>query len=180
MADIEIKSKKTKQATQAPVKKIIRVDLTPMVDLGFLLITFFVFTTTMAKATVMDIVTPVDAPPGNPVCNSCALTVLLDKDDAVYFYTGAFEKGNLSRSDFAAIREVIQQRKLALEVIGRDKSQFALIIKSSDAARFKNFVDITDEVTINNVKRYYIGELTADEKAAMERFDKQTRNARRL
>lgn len=168
MADIEIKTKKGKCATKAPAKKVIRVDLTPMVDLGFLLITFFVFTTTMAKATVMDIVTPVDAPPGNTVCNSCALTVLLDKDNAVYYYTGAFERVNLQKSGFAAIREVIQQRKQLLDSMGRDKSQFALIIKSSDSARFKNFVDITDEVTINNVKHYYIDELTAEEKEAME------------
>jgi len=168
MADIEIKTQKGKQATKAPAKKMIRVDLTPMVDLGFLLITFFVFTTTMAKATVMDMVTPVEAPPGNPVCNSCALTVLLDKDDAVYYYTGAFEKGSLARSDFAAIREVIQGRKQLLDSIGRDKSQFALIVKSSDSARFKNFVDIVDEVTINNVKRYYIDELSAEEIEAMD------------
>lgn len=167
MADIAIKSPKGKQAVKAPVKKMIRVDLTPMVDLGFLLITFFVFTTTMAKATVMDIVTPVDAPAGNPVCNSCALTVLLDKEDALYYYTGVFEIGKLAKSDFASIRDVIQQRKLVLEKAGRDKGQFALIIKSSEAARFKNFVDITDEVTINDVKHYYIDELTEEEKGAM-------------
>lgn len=172
MADIELKSQKGKQSTKAPAKKMISVDLTPMVDLGFLLISFFVFTTTMAKTTVMDIVTPVDAPPGNKVCNSCALTVLLDKNDELYYYTGAFENGNLAKSDFASIRNVIQQRKLALENMDRDRSQFALIIKSSDAARFKNFIDITDEVTINDVKRYYIEELTTGEKAAMELMHK--------
>lgn len=177
MADIEIKNlparqagKKGKHATNGPVKTMIRVDLTPMVDLGFLLITFFVFTTTMAKATVMDIVTPVDAPPGNPVCNSCALTVLLDTNNALYYYTGAFQRKNIVKTDFAAIREVIQIQKRNLEKAGRDRSQLALIIKSSDSARFRNFVDITDEVTINDVKRYYIDELTAEEKAVLQGF----------
>lgn len=168
MADIEIKNQKGKSIYKSTAKKIIRIDLTPMVDLGFLLITFFVFTTTMAKATVMDIVTPVDAPPGNPVCSSCALTVLLDKDDALYYYAGAFEKRKLNRSDFVSIRRVMQEQKQSLQKSGRDKSQFSLIIKSSDAARFKNFVDITDEVTINDVKRYYIDELTDEEKREMQ------------
>lgn len=168
MADIAINNKKGKHAAKGGSKKIIRIDLTPMVDLGFLLITFFVFTTTMAKATVMDIQTPVDAPPGNAVCNSCALTVLLDKDDALYYYTGAFEKGKLEKADFISIREVIQRQKKQLQQLGRDKSQFSLIIKSSDAARFRNFVDITDEVTINAVPRYFIDELTAEEKAELQ------------
>lgn len=168
MADVEIKSKKGRHAVSCMAKKIIRVDLTPMVDLGFLLITFFVFTTTMAKATVMDITTPVDAPPGNPVCNSCALTVLLDKDNAVYYYAGAFDETNVIRSEFSSVREVIQQHKRALENAGRNQTEFSLIIKSSDSSRFRNFVDITDEVTINDIKHYYIDELTAEEKAAMD------------
>jgi biopolymer transport protein ExbD len=168
MADIEIKNKKGKHAAKGSSKKIIRIDLTPMVDLGFLLITFFVFTTTMAKATVMDIKTPVDAPPGDPVCNSCALTVLLDKDDALYYYSGAFEKGKLEKSDFISIRDVIQSQKKQLQKTVRDKSQFSLIIKSSDAARFRNFVDITDEVTINAVNRYFIDELTEEEKSEIQ------------
>jgi biopolymer transport protein ExbD len=179
MADIIIKSlpvrqagKKGKHAHNTPAKKMIRVDLTPMVDLGFLLITFFVFTTTMAKATVMDIVTPADAEPGDPVCNSCALTVLLDNNNTLYYYAGAFEKKNIVKTDFAAIREVIQVQKKNLENAGRDRSQFALIIKSSDSARFRNFVDITDEVNINDVKRYYIDELTAEEKEVLQRFHK--------
>jgi biopolymer transport protein ExbD len=168
MADIEIKNKKGKQATRSLAKKMIRVDLTPMVDLGFLLITFFVFTTTMSKATVMDIRVPYGEDRSDPVCNSCALTVLLDKNDEVYYYSGAFIKGKLVKSSFSEIREVIQAQKLAVEKTGRNKNQFTLIIKSSDAARFKNFVDITDEVSINSIKRYYIDELTGEEIAEMQ------------
>ena len=71
-------------------KKNTRVDLTPMVDLGFLLITFFVFTTTMSKPTVMKVDMPVDKTgENNPVCNSCALTVLLC-NDGIKYYEGDF------------------------------------------------------------------------------------------
>lgn len=164
MADMEIKNKKGKHASQKTTKKLIRVDLTPMVDLGFLLITFFVFTTTMAKATVMDIKEPFNSPPGNPVCNSCALTVLLDKNDALYYYQGAFETAEIKRTDYKAIRNVIQQQRNVLQMIGRDVSQFSLIIKATDAALFRNFIDIADEVTINGVKRYFIDDLTEAEK----------------
>lgn len=168
MADVEIKNKKSNQAFKRPGKKIIKIDLTPMVDLGFLLITFFVFTATLAKATVMEMITPADAPPANEVCNSCALTVLLDKNDAVWYYQGAFETAIVKQSSFKSIREVILQQKQALRQTGRDVSQFSLIIKATDSAAFKNFVDMADEVTINNVKRYFIDEITEDEKLKMQ------------
>lgn len=168
MADIDIKNQKGGLAATKPSKKPIRVDLTPMVDLGFLLITFFVFTTTMSRPTAMDIKTPVDGPAADPVCNSCAVTVLLDKKDAVYYYTGAFEAANVKRSDFISIRNVMQQQKKTMQESGRDISQFSLIIKASDSASFRNFVDITDEVAINDIKRYYIDELTDAERAEMK------------
>ncbi len=168
MADIEIKKQQGKHAAKHPSKKLIRVDLTPMVDLGFLLITFFVFTTTMAKATAMEIKFPYGTEAGDEVCNSCALTVLLDKKDALYYYTGAFENAAVIKGSFNTIRKIIQQQKVNLKATGRDESQFSLIIKASDAALFKNFVDITDEVMINAVKRYYIDELTEGERLKMQ------------
>lgn len=167
MADIEIKNKKGKHFSKSNSKKLIKVDLTPMVDLGFLLITFFVFTTTMAKATAMEIKTPYDAPRADAVCNSCALTVLLDKNDALYYYAGAFETAGVKRADFKTIRNIIEQHKNTLKSLRGSDSSFSLIIKASDSASFRNFVDITDEVTINAVKKYYIDELTVAEKIKM-------------
>jgi biopolymer transport protein ExbD len=71
------------------LKHNLKVDMTPMVDLGFLLITFFVITTELAKPTAMNLYMPKDGPP-SPVGNSSALTILLD-DNKIYYYNGDWE-----------------------------------------------------------------------------------------
>ncbi len=70
-----------------------RIDLTPMVDLGFLLITFFMFTTTMAKPKTMEINMPYKDPnmkedEQSKVKESTALTILLSKNHRIYYYEG--------------------------------------------------------------------------------------------
>jgi len=69
-----------------------RIDFTPMVDLGFLLITFFMLTTTMIKPQTMEIAMPskdkVTEEEETKVKNSRAVTIILGKDNKVYYYEG--------------------------------------------------------------------------------------------
>ena len=128
-----------------------RVDLTPMVDLGFLLITFFVFTTTMSKPTAMNMNEPKDDPDQQlKVKQSGAMTILLGRDDQVYYYMGELTGDNASEkfksANFKDIRSVILDKKKATPI-----GDLMYIIKSDKDATFKNAIDILDEMAINDV-----------------------------
>lgn len=155
-----------------------RVDMTPMVDLGFLLITFFIFTTTMSSPTAMALYMPKDTnkeEEQNKAKESGALTIMLGKDNVVYYYEGQLlpDASNFKSSSFGEIRKVIIDKKKAVmdahqhdsscEKIwadhGGDKNSclsrdLVVVIKPSDDATYKNTVDILDEMTINDVKRF--------------------------
>jgi len=131
-----------------------RVDLTPMVDLGFLLITFFIFTTTMSQPTAMKLFLPKDTDKPeeqNKVKASGALTIMLGKGDRVYYYEGELlpDASNFKSSNFKEIRDEIINKKKAT-----NPEDFVVVIKPGPEATYKNTVDILDEMTINDVKRY--------------------------
>jgi biopolymer transport protein ExbD len=95
MAEVNTEGKGGKQKGKSK-KMSTRVDFTPMVDLGFLLITFFMLTTTMLKPQTMEISMPSkDKPePGKEtkIKDSQAITIILDKDNTVYYYFGTKNK----------------------------------------------------------------------------------------
>jgi biopolymer transport protein ExbD len=127
-----------------------RVDLTPMVDLGFLLITFFIFTTTVSQPTAMKINLPkdVDKPEEqNKVKASAVLTIMLGKSDNIYYYEGD-DPAKLQTSNFKAIgtSSLIKKRT--------DTADFVVVLKPSRDCTYKNTVNILDEMTIDGVKRY--------------------------
>jgi biopolymer transport protein ExbD len=136
-----------------------RVDLTPMVDLGFLLITFFIFTTTMSQPTAMRLFLPKDTDKPeeqNKVKASGALTLLLGKNDRVYYYEGelAPDGSNFKSASFKEIRDVIINKKKST-----DPKDFVVVIKPNAESTYKNAVDALDEMTINDVKRYAMVEI---------------------
>ena len=125
-----------------------RVDLTPMVDLGFLLITFFVFTTTMSQATAMNMNEPKDDSTQQlKVKNSGAMTILLGKGDQVYYYFGQLDPTKLSEqfksTTFKEIRPLIVEKKKSTPI-----GDLIYIIKSDNESTFKNAIDILDEMSI--------------------------------
>ena len=131
-----------------------RVDLTPMVDLGFLLITFFIFTTTMSQPTAMKLFLPKDTEKPedqNKIKASGALTLMLGKNDAVYYYEGelAPDASNFKSTTFKEVRTVIIDKKKST-----DPKDFVVVIKPDKDATYKNTVDMLDEMLINDIKRY--------------------------
>ena len=137
-----------------------RVDLTPMVDLGFLLITFFIFTTTMSQPTAMQLNLPDDsATPEeqNKAKESGAFTILLGKDNNVFFYEGilAPQGANFKSSNFKEIRnELIRKKK------NTDTADLVVVIKPSNESTYKNVIDILDEMSINVIKRYALVDIS--------------------
>jgi biopolymer transport protein ExbD len=134
-----------------PKKLSTRVDLTPMVDLGFLLITFFVFTTTMSKPTAMSMNEPKDDPDNQlKVKNSGAMTILLGKGDQLYYYYGELLPETISEqfksTSYKEIRQLITDKKKATPI-----GDLMYIIKADKESKFKNAIDILDEMSISAV-----------------------------
>ncbi len=148
-----------------------RVDLTPMVDLGFLLITFFIFTTTMSSPTAMNLVMPKDTKnpeEQNKAKESGALTILLGAQNHVYYYEGQLQPdgSNFKSSNFKDIRDVILNKKRAV-----DEEDFIVVIKPNENSSYKNLVDILDEMKINDAKRYALVEIADSEDAFVNASD---------
>ena len=136
-----------------------RVDLTPMVDLGFLLITFFVFTTTMSQSTAMNMNEPKDDKEKQlKVKNSGAMTILLGKGNQVYYYYGQLMPETISEefksTTFKGIRPLILEKKKSTNI-----DDLMYIIKSDDASTFKNSIDILDEMAISTVPAGHYAEV---------------------
>ncbi|MEZ4919193.1 MAG: biopolymer transporter ExbD [Saprospiraceae bacterium] len=157
-----------------------RVDLTPMVDLAFLLITFFMLTTTLAKPQIMPVVMPekdVDQEEMKATKESQVLTLLLGPDDKVYYYEGITDPA-LDSTDYSAegLRAIILDKKDRVrqqfpdeekvnESTGEKKyySKLSVIIKPMKTSRYKNIVDAFDEMKICNVASYVLLDISEQE-----------------
>ena len=153
--------------------------MTPMVDLGFLLITFFIFTATMSNPTTMDLNMPKDTDKKDEetkVKESGALNILLGKNSSLFYYEGTLlpDGSNFKSSTFSGIRDIIINKKK--EVMSKyytdpdceakakqegksiddacKQKDFFVVIKPTDDADYKGVVNILDEMTINKVARY--------------------------
>jgi biopolymer transport protein ExbD len=140
-----------------------RVDMTPMVDLGFLLITFFIFTSTMSSPAAMQLFMPKDTDKKeeqNKAKESGALTILLGKADQVYYYEGqlAPDGSNFKSTNFKGIRDVLIDKKRKTSV-----DDLVVVIKPNEEATYKNTVDILDEMAINEIKRFALVDITPNE-----------------
>lgn len=138
-------------------KSSTRIDMTPMVDLAFLLLTFFVMTTTLNKPQTMEITMPEKPKPGDemPEINEKnVLTLVLGEDDKIYYYMGITDP-EVMVTNFSAtgVRKILLAKKAELP-------KLVVLIKAMDEAKYKNMVDIMDEMNISATQRFALVDIT--------------------
>jgi biopolymer transport protein ExbD len=142
-------------------KQAFHLDMTPMVDLAFLLLTFFMLTTTFSKPTVMEVAMPDTKGPRTPVSDHAALTLLLGKNHQVHYFFGlnpGADAAQLHTTTFAAdgLRQVLLKFQ--------QKPDGMVLIKAGNEASYQSMVDALDEMNITGQKKYALVDLDkADE-----------------
>ena len=136
----------------------VRVDLTALVDLAFLLITFFMLTTTLSKPKALPLVTP---PPGPAVAvaASSTMTVCLGRNNQAICYLGQVDNPLTTPKmvDYnKGLNNIIIQT--AKQINAKGKTMF-VIIKPSDHSIYKNLVATLDAMNVNGVSSYAIAQI---------------------
>lgn len=141
----------------------VRVDLTAMVDLAFLLITFFMLTTSLTKPKAMDVVMPADGHPG-PVSDKSTMTICLGANNKAVFFLGMaaspLTKPKLSKYGQDIRKAIVDMSKQVYASTGR---QMMVLIKPDEHSNYENLVDALDEMNITRVRSYAIAKLTAED-----------------
>ncbi len=144
-------------------RRPLRVDLTPMVDLGFLLISFFIFTTTLTEVKEARFYLPADGPPVTYGA-STSLTVIPAANNRVWYFDGTFDdaKANnrIQQTGYAlnnGIGDIIRAKQKQLEPLGK-KKELSILICPSKNSSYGNIVDLMDEMLINKVSKYAVAD----------------------
>lgn len=181
MADIDTSGggNKKHKGTKSK-KKSTHVDMTPMSDVAFLLITFFMLTTTLQRAKTMDLFLPqdVDNPEEqNKVKESQALTILLGEDNQIFYYEGIGK--NAAKNPAELVKKtsyklnggigdvIINKKKSVLQNSGR-RDSIIVIIKAEKDATYNNMVSILDDMNIYEIGKYALVDFSKNDKKLIE------------
>ncbi|MFA4853683.1 MAG: biopolymer transporter ExbD [Bacteroidales bacterium] len=196
MSEIIQEEKHEKGGKKKPKKHSTHIDMTPMVDLMCLLITFFMLTTAFSKPKVMEITMPEKddtqkKEDQTKVQADRTITILMTGDDKIYWYQGLADPKKpplpqLVKTNYGkdGIRKMLLHRnkivfkqieelktkvikgelvmadstlnKRIKEIKKSDKKAPIVLIKANDKAKYKNIVDIIDEMAICNVASYAV------------------------
>lgn len=167
-----------------------RVDFTPMVDMMMLLLTFFMFCTTLIKPQIMDLAMPTadDPNPGGNVPDSKAITFILADSETLYYYEGIpdyEDYTSLKKIKYGQLRDVLVHKnkeivkdvneltkklnakqmseadyKLAVAEAKKSKAGAVAVIKPMEASIYQNLVNVLDEMAICSVGRYAVVDMT--------------------
>jgi len=151
-----------------------RVDLTAMVDLAFLLITFFMLTTTLAKKKEMDLTMPDNSVRTSqlPVAATRSMTILLGSHNQIEWYMGEAGKTPPTKDNYGkdGLRKaLIENGKNVAATHAAPDNFMIVLIKPSDKSTYENLVTTLDEMSITAVQSYAIVKITPAEVGLLQR-----------
>ena len=161
MADVDVKeSAAAKRGGKKKKPRInIRVDMTPMVDVAFLLLTFFMLTTVFSKPQTMEINLPPDAETKIEVAESNLLTLRVDTDGVIWFNTGTDE---VKKVEFKNLRALLVERI-------RANPKLITLIKVDRDGKYTMMVDIMDELNLANITRFTLAPMLPEDKEMIKK-----------
>lgn len=133
-----------------------RIDMTPMVDLAFLLLTFFILTRTFNKSHVFPLVMPDRTENPAPITAANVLNLVLAKNDQIYWWIGTTPPTQVTNFSKNGIRKILLER--------RANPKLMVLIKPDENSKFANVVDILDEMKIVQIERCAIVEFSEDDR----------------
>jgi biopolymer transport protein ExbD len=212
MAEIIQEEKGSKGGKKRPKKHSTNIDMTPMVDLMCLLITFFMLTTAFSKPKVMEIVLPEKVKDTTKVKSpqvpaARTFNIILGKKDVIYWYIGIADPNKpplpvIQKTDFSKdgirkvlleknkdlfkkiydLKEKVKKGELAIsndslnnsikKLKSADDVGPIVLIKADEDCKYKDFVDIIDEMAIANIARYAVVDLNTVEKDILSKMPK--------
>jgi biopolymer transport protein ExbD len=180
MAETSITTGKNRQGRGLHRSKKLstKVDLTPMVDLGFLLITFFIVTTSWTSPKAMKLFLPAGKASTMPAGESTVLTIIPVSHQRIFYYQGdlaaALKTGGYGNTNYSynhGIGEIIRQKQLVPHANPRfSRKDLMLVIKPTAEAGYQDIVSALDEVLINDLKHYAFVDLNDAEKQALKQL----------
>jgi hypothetical protein len=171
MAELSVQAGSPGKGGKRRSKKLsTRIDLTPMVDLGFLLITFFFVTTTWAKPRATTFNLPANGP-STLVGKNAVLSVLACGDNKLFYYHGDLDEAlkagayGITRYGASGLRAIILNKQEAMDRSYKGgRREMNLLIKATPEASVQNIVSILDEMRISEVGKYALLDLSAEER----------------
>jgi len=161
MADITTAVNENRKAgVRRMTKHSLKVDMTPMVDLGFLLISFFVITAELSKPRAMNLYMPHDGKP-TATKESTTISILAGADNRLFYYYGEEKEAGvknpiveISWDRKTGLGKILTDKQMQLDAMKTGRDQMVVIIKPGKQSTYKNVVDILDEMTIHQITRY--------------------------
>ncbi|HTY10106.1 MAG TPA: biopolymer transporter ExbD [Bacteroidota bacterium] len=161
MAEVDVKESRGKQKHSKKKRRRVgvRIDMTPMVDIAFLLLTFFMLTTTMNKPQAMEI----NLPPGDSkvdVPASNLLTLRVSENGTIYWNLGTEKPEKVTPAE---LRKVLKEKNSA-------NPKLITLIKVDRKGKYIMMVNIMDELNVSDITRFSLAPFDDKDKQLIEKI----------